>query len=358
MLKQLLLRKAAKNGTAPFHANDSDNIQPAQASTLRPSDRNFSFADAEKLAQLLAEESRKDKSGFFRQRPRRTKKRAKSESSVQPGTEAPTSTPDPLFLSRAASTSTTSISHSPGENGFKNSSLSLVETCSTNAETEIVISTAVSVLKDETAGNAETSGEGSTIKVTTDIISTSTSHQTESSSLGSNIKQAKRWSRTLIQDCIAPIRRYQIRQGKQPDIDQKTDSAAVSPPAGSSSKTPQFKIAKEILEEALTKPSSSQKFSDYNLLGGHKPPKPLSEKTLDKLDHFDHEIVRVTRELSQIKKEKEDFLKHIESEDFEDEEDTIHKSKKHKRNSKKEKRGHKGMFSNKNQKKLSGVKFV
>jgi hypothetical protein len=361
MLKQLLLRKAAKNGTAPFLSTPNDcnknGKPPSEDSALRRSDRNFSFADAEKLAQLLSEESRKTKSGFFRQRPRRTKmKRALSESGLQAGIEAPTSTPDPLFLSRVPSTSTTSISHSHGESGLKNSSLSLVETCSTTSETEIIISTAVSLSKNDTLGiKLETAAENPTTKVTADI--TSTSQPTESSSLGSNIKQAKRWSRTLINDCIAPIRRYQIRQGKQPFIETKT----ACPAAGSSLKTPEIKISKERLAEALSTPSSSQKFLGYNLEGGYGPPKPLSVKTLDKLDHFDGEIVRVTRELSRIKKEKEDFLNRIESEDYIDEEDVVHKSKKHKKKSgKKDKRSQKGMFNKgaKTEKKLPGVSFV
>jgi hypothetical protein len=332
MLKQIFRKKLGKLNTPNFpETNDSyeTEMRPPAEQNSAPIDRNFSFADAERLAELLTEESVNSRTTFFRQHPRRPRaSRSISEGPLRQGIIAPSSTPDSTFLSPIRSTSTTSISRSYEEARTRTSNISLVETCSTAADTETAESPPMSISMKER--DFERSALGSAVREEITNTTTITSNNSGSSSPCLSIQTAKRWGRTFVHDFTAPIRKYQIRQGKQPLPDSTVDP--VKSALSSTAKKSQHKLPKRELEVKLSGQSTSQSLQCYNLKGGNGPPKPLSVKAFAKLDHFEQEIVRISKELAQVTKEKEDFLRRIESDDFVDEEEEIvQKSKKNKK---------------------------
>jgi valyl-tRNA synthetase len=174
---------------------------------------------------------------------------------------------------------------------------------------------------------------GSTVREEITNTTTITSNSSGSSSTGSSIQTAKQWGRTFVHEFTAPIRRYQIRQGKQPITESIVNP--VMPALPLTAKRSEVKLSKRELEIKLNGQSTSRSLQCYNLKGGNGPPKPLSLKTFAKLDHFDQEIMRISKELAHVTKEKEDFLKRIESDEFVDEEEeVVQKSKKNKKNKK------------------------
>jgi hypothetical protein len=130
--------------------------------------------------------------------------------------------------------------------------------------------------------------------------------RTQSFSLGSNLVQAKKWGRNVLQEIKAPLRRHKIRQGKQPALEMGN-----VPHVGvTASQTPS-----EILNVEFTTPSSSRRFRNMKLQGGTGPPQYLSEQTLNKLDQLDREQARMRRELDRLEKGKEELLKRAQIED-------------------------------------------
>jgi hypothetical protein len=294
---------------------------------LEAKDQTFSFAEASKLAELLLEQSRRSKSGFFNpQKPRRPLKsrRALSDGCLlsKGGVDAPTSTPDMMFnLSRYPSlTSTTSTQPSSFALDKHTSKLSLAETCSTTEDIEIKHT----VTTEETVSTVEQPvDEGTPSKaIPKDSASLKCLPRTESSSFGSNLVQAKRWGRTMLQEIKAPLRRHKIRQGKQPALHNEV--VYISPPRVSGYKPA---VSKDVLDVAFTRPSSSRELQYMNLPGGVGPPKYLSQQTLDRLDEFDREQERIKKELERIDKGREELLRRAENEDSEEQDGLTKKAK-------------------------------
>ena len=257
---------------SPGHQADVSQDDPG----VHPRNRNFSYADVEVLAERLIEQSRISKSGFLKQRSRRPGNRTLSEGDyLEDGIQAPTSTPDMLFLSRYASTTST-------KSGLQNSlhltpRITTAETCSATADVEEESTaespSASAEIEDDQLAMSQVNGLVSNITLE-DTESQPRPPRIESFSLSSNLEQATRWGRNVLQDIKKPLRRYKIRQGKQPApyIESMTPMAAGRTPS------------KKTLYMALSKPSSSQQFQSLNLEGGNGPPKYMSESALNKLD--------------------------------------------------------------------------
>jgi hypothetical protein len=140
--------------------------------------------------------------------------------------------------------------------------------------------------------------------------------------------QPARWGRNVLQDIKGPLRRYKIRQGKQPLIedgpeDQHRQTEMMPRPP---------RLSKHELEIAFSQPSSSQHLECLNLRGGDGPPKYRSERTLDRLEELDRELTRLHRQRVLIEMEKEELLSRVDESD--DEQGIFIKSKKKKKNGK------------------------
>lgn len=313
MLKPLLTRKAKKyieTSSSVVYPSES-NALPGHADT-DSRDSNFSYADAEKLAEMLIEQSRRSKSGFFKQdRPRRPIHIRRSFSDgclLNDGFEAPASTPDTLFLSRYPSTkSTLSTQHSCIEMDSYASNISLAPTCSTTAETDAQQHFILSQKSTESTEPADVdNSDTKTIRNEARFIPPLP--RSPSFSFGSNLMQAKKWGRDVLQEIKAPLRRQKIRQGKQPALD--VGYLPWARVAGS-------EVAREPIDMSFTRPSSSQQFQNTKFQGGTGPPKYLSEHILNKLDEVDREQARIKKELVRLEKRKEELLKlaHAEEKD-------------------------------------------
>jgi hypothetical protein len=313
MPRPLLKRKARKNvETSPSVVISSENNRQPEYGNVDPKDGNFSYADAEKLVEMLIEKSRKSKIGFFKQerprRPIRIRRTLSDGCLLKDGIEAPTSTPDTLFLSRYPSTkSTTPTQYGGIEMGSNASNVSLVSTCSTAADMDTQLNLPPS---QESNDSNETvrraNSEAKTIREKSkDLPGVPRSH---SFSFGSNFMQAKRWGRNMLQEMKTPLRRYNIRQGKQPAF-EVTYLRPVSTAGG--------EIPKRTLDFAFRRPSSSQQFQNMKLQGGTGPPKYLSEQTLNELDKLDREEAKIKKELARLEKEKQQVLKRAKAGDKE-----------------------------------------
>jgi hypothetical protein len=311
MVKPLLARIARKNIENSSSINRSGN----NACTTSPVDQDpasndgkFSYADAEKLSEMLIEQSRRSKSGLFKQeRPRRPIhiRRAFSDGCLlKDGIEAPTSTPEMPFLSRYPSTkSTTSTLHGSVEIGPHISRISLTPTCSTMPDMDVKPSNPVLASTDRfEAVEIKPSGSITTPKESDPLLPLP---RNQSFSIGSNLIQAKKWGKNVLQEIKAPLRRHKTRQGKLPALE-----VAYQPHVPAV----RHQAPKEMSERVFTNPSSSQQFQSMKLQGGAGPPKYLSEQTLNKLDQLDREHERMRREIARLEKGREELLKcaHVE----------------------------------------------
>ena len=313
MVKPLLARIVRKNIETPSSINRSGN----SACTSSPQDQgavsrdgNFSCADAKKLADMLIEQSRRSKTGFFKQeRPRRPIhiRRAFSVGCpLKDGIEAPTSTPEIPFLSRYPSTkSITSTLHGSIEIGPHASRVSLAPTCSTTAEMDAKASNLVRELTDRLELVEVNPSDSTTTPEESNPLPPLPRNQ--SFSFGSNLIQAKKWGKNVLQEIKAPLRRHKIRQGKLPALEVAYLPHVLA--AG-------HEAPKEMLEGAFTNPSSSQQFRSMKLQGGTGPPKYLSEQTLNKLDQLDREHKRMKRDLARLEKVREEILKRAQTDDI------------------------------------------
>src|ERR1700685_4115146 len=143
LLKPLLSKRAKKANenttSATTYSGMANNQTAAHGPDFEAGDGNFSHADAGKLVELLLEQSRRSKSGFFKaEKPRRPLKerRTLSEICLLRGIEAPSTTPDTLHLSRYPSTRSTGSTGSYIEIGHHTSKISLAHSGSTSAEVE------------------------------------------------------------------------------------------------------------------------------------------------------------------------------------------------------------------------------
>ena len=312
MVKPLLARIARKNIENSSSINRSGN----SACTSSPGDQDAasrdgkcSYADAEMLAEMLIEQSRKSKSGFFKQeRPRRPihVRRAFSDGCLlEDGIEAPTSTPETLLSRYPSTKSTISTLYGSIDIGPHASKVSLAPTYSTTADMDAKSSNPV---RESTDGlelvEVSPSDSAATLEESNPLPLL---HRNQSFSIGSNLIQAKNWGRNVLQEIKAPLRRHKIRQGKLPAL-QVADLPQV--PAS------RYEAPKEIPERAFTNPSSSQQFQSMKFQGGTGPPKYLSEQTLNKLDQLDREHERMKREIARLEKGREELLKRAQTEDI------------------------------------------
>jgi len=301
LLKPLLSKHAKKAGeTAAFavaYTSARVEDQPARSgSDTEACDRNFTYADAERVTTLLLEQSRRCKSGFFKaEKPRRPLKdrRTLSENCLMNGIDAPSSTPDVLHLSRYPSTKSTGSTRSCLEIGCHTSKVSLAHADPTSAD-----------LEPQPSPESSQPREPSVSK---DPIPDSVSpppasrclHRSLSFQGRSNLLQSKVRKLANAFQVWAPLRRAKIRDGKQQamDIDH----------------TPVFRRAsrpppREYLEAAFLKPSTSREFENFKLEGGKGAPKYMSEKDLDRLDQIEKEEAEKLLELSSLRSEKEMIL--------------------------------------------------
>jgi hypothetical protein len=311
MLRPLLPRRARR------HANKSSSnfIEDVREdlAAAETKDADCSYADAERLERLLTEESRRSKNGFFKQewprRPVKINHIVSDECLRKEGIEAPTNTPNTVFLSRYPSTkSTSSTLKSHVEYEPQTSKVSLTQTCSTKDDGIPQTSETISsdVIDESHSSRVEVSDSSS---VQNEVSSNTSLLRSESFSFGSNLMHAKKWGRAMLQEIKAPLRRHKIRQGKQPaPFIEETYLIPVQVGRHHPS------VSKELMNKILTQPSSSQQFQSLDLKGGTEPPKYLSKKALNILDKLDRELARV-KELARMEEGKENLLKHIEGED-------------------------------------------
>ena len=313
MVKPLLARIARKNIENSSSINGSrKGVCASSPGDPDPVSKNgnFSYADPEKLSEKLIEQSRRSKSGLFRQeRPRRPIhiRRAFSDGCLlKDGIEAPTSTPEMLFLSRYPSTmSTTSTLHGSIKIGPHASRVSLAPTCSTTADMDIKPSNPVL----ESTNHLQLAEVDHSDSTTTPEESSSLPllPRNQSFSIGSNLIQAKKWGKNMLHEIKAPLRRHKIRQGKLPALE--VAYLPHIPAVG-------HVAPKEMPQRLFTNPSSSQQFRSTKLQGGTGPPKYLSEQTLNKLDQLDREHERMKNEIARLEKKREELLKRAQSEDI------------------------------------------
>jgi hypothetical protein len=147
MVRSGLLGRGKKTACGPSSTRDVSHGRRGNASPTDPEvdarDRNFTFADAEVLAEKLMEQSRRSKIGFFKQeQPRRPIKlpHSVSDEYLLDGIQAPTSTPDMLFLSRYPSTISAVSGRPSFQVGREIAKGSIAETLSTVADAEVALS--------------------------------------------------------------------------------------------------------------------------------------------------------------------------------------------------------------------------
>ena len=263
-------------------------------------DQNFSFADAEKVAALLLEQSRRSKSRFFKaQQVRRPLKerRALSELCLFKGIQAPSSTPDTLHLTRNSSTRSTGSTRSCIEIKYQASKVSLAHTISTSAESESPVKTSLELFKPPESSKCQIADSSPVVTPTlTPCLGGNLSFH-----YGWDLLQAKIRKVARLLQVWVPSHRAKIREGKQhPDY---------RPVVGNAPKPP-----KEFLDAAFLRPSTSRAFENLNLQGGMEAPKYISEKDLDRLDEIDREEAKRLKELARLKKEREMIMQRVEFE--------------------------------------------
>jgi len=299
LLKPLLSKRAKKAGesstsAASYPSGYANNQSAANGSDSEVGDGNFSYADAEKLAELLLEQSRRSKSGFFKsEKPRRPLKerRTLSESCLLKGIEAPSSTPDILHLSRYPSTRSTGSTGCCIEIGHHTSKVSLAHSASTSADVESPVKTSVEgsqPLKEPKQRNfdAKPVEPPSVIPCL---------HRSLSFQGSSNLLQAKVRKVANVFQTWTPLKRAKIRDGKQQAMEIDDPPVVFHPQ----------KNRKEFLDVSFLKPSTSREFENLNLEGGKEAPRYLSEKDLDRLDEIDREEWQKLKELARLRKERE-----------------------------------------------------
>lgn len=317
LLKTVLSKTLRRKQDASAVASPDDSVSNSSSSETSPGSettegRNFSYAEASTLTKLLMEQSRRSKSGFFRQEASRRPKmrKAHSDADLLSGIEAPTTTPDALFLSRCHSISTTATEEGTSKERCirlesEMSSLSLTETFSTTPE--VKAGQRVSEGRDE--AQHEEGGEplimASSKQGRQPITRPATLPRNYSFSFGSNVANAKRWTRDIFQDLKRPLNKEKKRKGKQ-----AASSSTTFPPI---SYTPQPR--KRDLEQVFKKPSTSDCLRDFQLLGGEQAPKRFSKETVKSLEKFDKEEMRVKKELARIEREREILLRTAEMEE-------------------------------------------
>jgi hypothetical protein len=310
MLKSVLSRTLGKTQVSSTTIESTN----AHTSTPLPSismvDDHLPYADAGALNKLLIEQSRRSKSGLFKaEAPRRPKMRRRhSEGETLKGTEAPKSTPDLLFLSKCPSSSSAGIS-SPPEQQMR--SLSLTETCSTVPEVD---PTGGEIEVDD-ADREEHQGFVSKVPINKEAVNDSAIvpgiPTNTSFSFGSNIRNAKRWSRKIIHDIKRPMTREKVRQGKLPAKEITSPQPSTLERSGKN------------LEEVLKQPSTSDCLKGFNLEGGRTAPKRFSEKTVRTLEKFDRKEEFLKKRLARIDRDRRLLIRSAELRDVEENEDGI-----------------------------------
>lgn len=313
MLKLVLSKTLGKRQVSSMSTESTNAHTSTPPPLVSIADDHLPYADAEALSKLLIEQSRKSKSGFFKaEAPRRPKvRRRHSDGVALKGTEAPTSTPDALFLSRCPSSSTATIL-SPAE--LRIGSLSLAETCSTAPEVdptlrEIIVDEIVDADREAHQGSVSKASIRTGSSAMAPRIPTNTSF-----SFGSNIANAKRWSRKMFHEIKKPMNREKVRKGKQPARERQSLQPSSPPPP------PRLKIH---LEEVLKQPSTSDCLKGFKLEGGQVAPKRFSEKTVRTLEKYDKKEEILRKKLAQIERERKLLIRRAELEEVDETEDGI-----------------------------------
>jgi hypothetical protein len=303
LLKPLLSKRAKKaseitSSTTTYPSGSANNQTAAHGPDFEAGDGNFSHADAGKLVELLLEQSRRSKSGFFKaEKPRRPLKerRTLSENCLLRGIEAPSSTPDMLHLSRYPSTRSTGSTGSYIEIGHHTSKVSLAHSASTSAEVEPPVK-AVSEVSQPPGKQPKPKNLDARPVDRSSIIPCL--HRNISFQSGSNLLQAKVRKVASVFQTWTPSKRAKIRDGKQ----QAMEIEVVRPP------TPPPKD--------FVDPSTSRQFEHLNLEGGKEAPGYVSEKDLDRLDEIDWEEAQKLKEVARLRREREMIQRRAEFENY------------------------------------------
>src|SRR5271154_7116469 len=253
LLKPLLSKRAKKasestaSGTT-YPSGSANNQTAAYGPDFEAGDGNFSHADAGKLVELLLEQSRRSKSGFFKaEKPRRPLKerRTLSENCLLRGIEAPSSTPDTLHLSRYPSTRSTGSTGSYIEIGHHTSKVSLAHSASTSAEVEQPVK-AISEVSHQLGKQPKPKNLDARPGDPPTVIPCL--HRNISFQSSSNLLQAKVRKVASVFQTWTPSKRAKIRDGKLQAMEIEVLRPPMPPPP------------KDFLD-----PSTSQQFEHLNL---------------------------------------------------------------------------------------------
>ena len=304
LLKPLLSKRAKKAGesstsAASYPSGCANNQSAANGSDFEAGDGNFSHADAGKLVELLLEQSRRSKSGFFKaENPRRPLKerRTLSENCLLRGIEAPSSTPDTLHLSRYPSTRSTGSTGSYIEIGHHTSKVSLAHSASTSAEVEPPVKAVVEVSQPAGKQPKPKNVDARPVDRPTVIPCL---HRNISFQNSSNLLQAKVRKVASVFQTWTPSKRAKIRDGKL----QAMEIEVVRPPMPLP--------PKEFLD-----PSTSRQIEHLDFEGGKEAPGYVSEKDLDRLDEIDREEAQKLKEVARLRREREMIQRRAEFENY------------------------------------------
>lgn len=314
-------KRSSDDSISPSNEGCPGTVESSKA-TVR--DSNSCYADAEELAKLLMEQSRKSKSKFFNTGKARRAIKMRHPADNLKGIEAPSSTPDLHFLSKCPSTISTAATPTECKDFTDpDSKLSLAHSCSTAPDSE--------------PGQAIGTSNKEALEISEEGSLTSKDEETGYSPMMAFPRTllfssfAKLWGHNFIQEIKAPLRRRIIRHGKEPTVDLKFKRSPPITRVRGQSETPNG-----LLEYAFSCPSTSRQLDCLNLVGGTGPPKYLSENTLNELDRLDRERASIMKELARIDKERIELLRKSELE-VGDDGLVLPKANKQKRRAKKEK---------------------
>ena len=303
LLKPLLskrAKKASENTTSAttYPSGSANNQTSTHGPDFEAGDGNFSHADAGKLVELLLEQSRRSKSGFFKaEKPRRPLKerRTLSENCLLRGIEAPSSTPDTLHLSRYPSTRSTGSTGSYIEIGHHTSKVSLAHSASTSAEVEPPVKVVSEVSQPPSRQPPKNLDARPADRPT--VIPCL--HRNISFQSSSNLLQAKVRKVASVFQTWTPSKRAKIRDGKQQAMEIEVVRPPMPPPP-----------------EYFLDPSTSRQFEHLDLEGGKEAPGYVSEKDLDRLDEIDREEAQKLKEVARLRREREMIQRRADFENY------------------------------------------
>ena len=254
-----------------------------------PNNPNFTYSDAQVLAERLLEQSQQCM--FVKPEGPRLAcvQRNLSMDCIPKETLAPTSTPNLAFLNREESPQS-SIEMKPEriEIARKGRNPSLAQTCSTVAEG---METPYSPIATETTPFLEEGTPSSKLKAELKWAPLPRNHPF---SLVPHVHQAKKWTLNVLNDIRASLCRRKTGEGKRPLVELPHGGPTLPPP--------------KPLSRILSDPSGSDQFPLLKEEGGNGPPKMLSAATLDRLDEIEEEQAKLRRECEKLERAKRAIL--------------------------------------------------